>query len=67
LSPEDAALIHESLKELPPEHREVLMLRFMEEMSYQQIADVLNCNLNTIKSRIFYAKLALKKGMEVIK
>jgi RNA polymerase sigma-70 factor, ECF subfamily len=61
---EDAALIHTSLKELPPEHREVLVLRFMEQMSYQQIADVQNCNLNTIKSRIYYAKLALKRKME---
>jgi RNA polymerase sigma-70 factor (ECF subfamily) len=62
----DAAHIHECLKELQPEHREVLMLRFLEEMSYQRIADVLECNLNTVKSRIYYAKLALKKKMEGI-
>jgi RNA polymerase sigma-70 factor (ECF subfamily) len=63
-SPEDAAQIHRCLKELLPEYREVLMLRFLEQMSYQQIADVLNCNLNTVKSRIYYAKIVLKKELE---
>lgn len=63
-SPEDAAKIHKCLKELIPEYREVLMLRFLEQMSYKQISEVTNCSLGTIKSRIHYAKLALKKEME---
>jgi RNA polymerase sigma-70 factor (ECF subfamily) len=63
-SPEDAAQIHKCLKELRPEQREVLILRFLEQMSYQQIGDVLDCNLNTVKSRIYYAKIALKRKME---
>jgi RNA polymerase sigma-70 factor (ECF subfamily) len=65
-APEDAAKIHVCLKELRLEHREVLVLRFLEQMSYQQISDVLGCNLNTVKSRIHYAKLALKRKMEGI-
>ena len=63
-SPEDAATIHRCLKELRPEHKEVLMLRFLEQMSYKQISEVLNCSLGTVKSRINYSKLALKKEME---
>ncbi len=63
-SPEDAAKIHRCLKELRPEHKEVLMLRFLEQMSYEQISQVINCRLGTVKSRIHYAKLALKKEME---
>ena len=63
-SPEDAVEIHICLKELQPEHKEVLMLRFLEQMSYKQISEVLNCNPGTVKSRIHYAKLALKKEME---
>ena len=63
-SPEDAAKVHRCLKELPPEYKEVLMLRFLEQMSYKQISQVLNCNLGTVKSRIYYAKLALKREME---
>jgi DNA-directed RNA polymerase specialized sigma24 family protein len=33
-------------------------------MSYQQVTEIFGCNLNTVKSRIYYAKLALKKEME---
>lgn len=63
-SSEDAARVHQCLKELRPEHKEVLMLRFLEQMSYQHIAEVLNCSSGTVKSRIHYAKLALKKELE---
>jgi RNA polymerase sigma-70 factor (ECF subfamily) len=63
-SPADAARIHDGLKKLDPAHREVLALRFLEQMSYQQVAEIFGCNLNTVKSRIYYAKLALKKEME---
>ena len=63
-STDDAAKIHRCLKELLPEYREVLMLRFLEQMSYEQISQVINCRLGTVKSRIHYAKLALKKEME---
>ncbi len=64
VSLEDAAQIHRCLKELRPEHKEVLMLRFLEQMSYQQIAEVLDCNLGTVKSRVYYAKRALKEELE---
>lgn len=63
-SPEDAAKVHVCLERLRPEHKEVLMLRFLEEMSYQQIAHVVNCSLGTVRSRIYYAKRALKQEME---
>ncbi|MHC4745556.1 MAG: RNA polymerase sigma factor [Planctomycetota bacterium] len=61
---DDAARIHKCLAVIRTQHREVLMLRFLEQMSYQQISEVLKCNLGTVKSRIYYAKLALKEEME---
>ncbi len=61
---EDAAKLHRCLEKLKPLHKEVLLLRFLEEMSYEQIADVLDCNIGTVRSRIFHAKLALKKELE---
>lgn len=64
VSLEDAAKVHKCLKELRPEHKEVLMLRFLEQMTYQQMAKVLDCNPGTVKSRVYYAKLALKKELE---
>lgn len=63
-SPEDAAKVHRCLKELPPEYREVLMLRFLEQMSYEQISHVLNCKLGTVRSRLHYAKIAIKRELE---
>ncbi|MBP7049433.1 MAG: sigma-70 family RNA polymerase sigma factor [Phycisphaerae bacterium] len=61
---EDAAELHRCLERLKPLHSEVLLLRFLEDMSYEQIADALECNLGTVRSRIFHAKLALKKELE---
>ena len=61
---EDAAKLHRCLERLKPLHKEVLLLRFLEEMSYEQIADVLDCNIGTVRSRIFHAKLALKRELE---
>ena len=63
-SGEDAAKVHRGFKELPLEYREVLMLRFLEQMSYEQISQVLNCKLGTVRSRLHYAKIALKKELE---
>ncbi len=63
-SPEDAAKIHKCLEKLKPEYKEVLILRFLEQMSYHGIAQVTNCRLGTVKSRIYYAKHALKREME---
>jgi RNA polymerase sigma-70 factor (ECF subfamily) len=61
---EDMAKVHTCLKRLRAEYKEVLMLRFLEQMSYHQIAQILDCNLGTVKSRVHYAKLALKKDLE---
>ena len=63
-APEDAAMIHKALAKLKPEHREVLMLRFLEQMPYRQIAHVVGCNLGTVRSRLYYAKDALKQELE---
>ncbi|HMC12564.1 MAG TPA: sigma-70 family RNA polymerase sigma factor [Pirellulaceae bacterium] len=63
-SPEDAAHIHTALDELPPEQREVLVLRFLEDMSYEQIARVIGCQLGTVRSRIHYGKRALRGALE---
>jgi len=59
-SAEDAAQIHTALDELPAQQREVLVLRFLEGMGYEQIARVVDCSVGTVRSRIHYAKRALK-------
>jgi RNA polymerase sigma-70 factor (ECF subfamily) len=61
---EEAARIHTGLDVLPPEQREVLVLRFLEEMTYEDIARIVDCQLGTVRSRIHYAKRALRRALE---
>ena len=61
---DDVAKMHRCLEKLRLEHKEVLLLYFLEDMSYEQIARVTDCNSGTVKSRMYYAKRALKKAME---
>jgi RNA polymerase sigma-70 factor, ECF subfamily len=61
---EDAAIVKAAMDELSPEHREVLLLRFMEEMSYEDIALVAGCQLGTVRSRIHNAKRVLREIVE---
>ena len=60
-SPEDAKRVHAMLDRLSSEHREVLLLRFLEELSYDEIGQVLGCPVGTVRSRIHYAKQALAR------
>ena len=63
-TPEDAAAIHAALDRLNPAHKEALVLRFLEGMAYEEIAQLVGCPLGTIRSRIHYAKKALRREME---
>ncbi len=61
---EDAAAIHAALDRVGRAHRDVLLLRFMEDLSYEQIGAVMRCNVGTVRSRLFYAKQALRRELE---
>jgi RNA polymerase sigma-70 factor (ECF subfamily) len=57
----DAAIwIGQVLVKLEEMDREILMLREYEELSYAEIAKLLHLGLNTVRSRLFRARLALK-------
>ncbi|MHC4648830.1 MAG: RNA polymerase sigma factor [Planctomycetota bacterium] len=45
---------------LPDEHREVLLMRFVDDMALQEIAEVLNTPLSTVKSRLYRALQTLR-------
>jgi RNA polymerase sigma-70 factor (ECF subfamily) len=64
-SADDAQRIHQCLNLLSPEHREVLTLRFIEDMSYDEIASVVGGKVGTIRSWIYYAKQALRRLINV--
>jgi RNA polymerase sigma-70 factor (ECF subfamily) len=61
---EEVAIIYVCLDKLRPEHRDVLLLRFLEDMSYEEIADATGAPVGTVRSRIHYAKRALLREME---
>ena len=52
--------VEEAFSELSPEHRTVIVLREIEDLSYEEIARHLGCSLGTVMSRLFYARKKLQ-------
>jgi RNA polymerase sigma-70 factor (ECF subfamily) len=61
---DDVAHIHAALDRLPPAQREVLVLRYLETMTYEEIARVIAAPPGTVRSRLHYAKQALRHELE---
>ena len=53
--------VREPIQQLPPEAREVILLREWEELSYQEIATVLDCPVGTVMSRLARARAKLRE------
>lgn len=56
--------LQEAIACIDDDFRAVLVLRDIDEMEYQQIADTLELPIGTVKSRLFRARLALREQME---
>ncbi len=56
----DPALLDARLAELAPIHREVLLLRYRNELSYAEIALVTGASIGTVRSRLHYARRQLQ-------
>ena len=48
--------MEKAVSQLPEHHRVVFVLREMEGKTYEEIADITNCNLGTVKSRLNRAR-----------
>lgn len=66
--PEEQAITNETkielaraMERLGPEHREILQLRVVENLPYEQIAEILDIRVGTVKSRLARARLSLRK------
>jgi RNA polymerase sigma-70 factor, ECF subfamily len=64
LESERGAMLSECMQELAAIHREVLTLRFEEEMKLEEIAEVVRIPISTVKSRLSRALEGLRKQME---
>lgn len=56
--------VNQMLETLSPEHREVIVLRELQQMSYDEIAEALKIPRGTVESRLFRARQELKRRYE---
>jgi len=65
LEESDRAILQAALAQLPPEYREVIVLREIEGLSYKEIAAVTGAPLGTIMSRLARARTRLAQALDV--
>jgi RNA polymerase sigma-70 factor (ECF subfamily) len=70
-TPEDQALsnemyrrVMETIENLPPDLRTALTLREIDGLTYEEIANVMDCPIGTVRSRIFRAREAVNKTLQ---
>ena len=56
--------INSAIDELPPLFRTIILLREIDGLSYEEISDLTNLNIGTVKSRITRARIKLQKELE---
>jgi RNA polymerase sigma-70 factor (ECF subfamily) len=52
--------IDEAIDKLSPGQRAVIVMRELEDLSYHEIAEILDCSIGTVMSRLFYARKKLQ-------
>jgi RNA polymerase sigma-70 factor (ECF subfamily) len=58
------SLVAEALDRLPPQHREVIVLVGLEEMSYRDVAEIIGVPVGTVMSRLSRARSSLRQILE---
>lgn len=61
---DNQALVQEQLSQLPPKYRIVLILRHLQDMTYEEMAEVLTMPIGTIKTHLFRARNLLKERLQ---
>ena len=59
-APDTALWVRQAIEKLDATEREILMLREYEQLSYSEIADLLRIPLNTVRTKLFRSRMALK-------
>lgn len=63
---ERCQLVRNAVNMLSEDHREIIVLKNFKGHSYQEIADLLEIPMGTVMSRLYYARKALKRNIELI-
>ena len=63
MSRQVAETVNQTLQELPEELRTAITLREIEGLSYEEIANIMNCPIGTVRSRIFRAREAIAERL----
>lgn len=65
-SAERQAAVRTALAELPEEYRTVLVLKEMEDLKYEEIAEIVGCPIGTVRSRIHRARADLRVRLQAL-
>ena len=60
----DDSILDAALDAMPPPQREVMLLRYRDDLSYAEIASVVGCPIGTVRTRLFHAKRRLYELLE---
>ena len=58
-----AAILQSAIDDLSADHRAVVHLTYYQEIGYREIADLLGCPVDTVKTRMFHARRHLKRKL----
>jgi len=64
---QDADMIRKAITQLKPDHRRAIHLSFFEDLTYKEIAEIEDCPVGTVKTRILYAKRNLQHILQDLK
>ncbi len=64
MSKQVAGVVNSAMEQLPEELRTAITLREIEGMSYEDIAEIMNCPIGTVRSRIFRAREAIAEKLK---
>jgi RNA polymerase sigma factor (sigma-70 family) len=57
-------LLRRAMGELSPDHRAVVELTYFSDLGYREIAEIMECPVDTVKTRMFYARRHLKRCLD---
>ncbi len=63
ITSEQAAIVKEAMERIPPDQKAVFILKTYENMTYEQMATVMNCSIGTVMSRLYRARHKLRGAL----